>query len=176
MKKTINLFIDMDGTVAQFYHDKKCLEKMYEQGYFENLPLYAMAKHIDEFAKKDTCVNVYILSACVNSKYCEQEKVEWLLKYMPNISPTHFIFTKVGENKVLKAKTIVSIVAALPYINVDGISGTKLKVFGIILFQLFKVFVFQRIINSLGTEVRFSYPLWVISAISSILTPNFSGM
>ena len=107
MKKTINLFVDMDGTVAKFYYKKNCLEKMDEQGYFENLPLYAIAEKIDEFAKKDTCVNVYILSACINSPYCEQEKVAWLLKNMPNINPKNFIFTKVGESKVEKAKTIV---------------------------------------------------------------------
>ena len=102
MKKTINLFVDMDGTVAKFYYKKNYLEKMYEQGYFRNLPIYAMAKHIDEFAKKDTCVNVYILSACVNSPYCEEEKVAWLLENMPNINPKNFIFTKVGESKVQK--------------------------------------------------------------------------
>lgn len=108
MKKTINLFIDMDGTVAKFYYKKNCLEKMYEQGYFENLPSYAIAKHIDNFAKQNTCVNVYVLSACVDSKYCEQEKVAWLLKNMPNISPNNFIFTKVGEEKVKKAMASIS--------------------------------------------------------------------
>lgn len=102
MKKTINLFVDMDGTIAKFYYKKNCLEKMYEQGYFENLPLYAMAKQINNFANKDTCVNVYILSACINSDYCENEKVAWLLKNMPNINPKNFIFTKVGESKLLK--------------------------------------------------------------------------
>lgn len=107
MKKTINLFVDMDGTIAKFYYKKNCLEKMYEQGYFANLPLYSMATRLNDFAKKDTCVNVYILSACIDSEYCEQEKIEWLLKHMSNISPTHFIFTKVGESKVLKAKTMV---------------------------------------------------------------------
>jgi 5'(3')-deoxyribonucleotidase len=107
MKKTINLFCDMDGTLAKFYYKKNCLEKMYEQGYFENLPLYSMAKHINELAKQDTCVNVYILSACINSPYCEQEKVAWLLKNMPNLNPHNFIFTKVGESKVVKvSKTI----------------------------------------------------------------------
>jgi 5'(3')-deoxyribonucleotidase len=80
---------------------------MYEQGYFAKLPLYSMATRLNDFAEKDTCVNVYILSACIDSKYCEQEKVEWLLKYMPNISPTNFIFTKIGESKVLKARTMV---------------------------------------------------------------------
>ena len=103
MKKTINLFIDMDGTIAKFYHNKNCLEKMYEQGYFENLPTYSIANAINEFATKNTCVNVYILSACVNSPYCEQEKVAWLLKNMPNINPKNFIFTKVGEGKLEKA-------------------------------------------------------------------------
>lgn len=102
MKKTINLFVDMDGTVAKFYYKKNYLEKMYEQGYFENLPLYAIAKHIDAFAKLDTCVNIYILSACINSPYCEQEKVAWLLKNMPNINPKNFLFTKVGESKAQK--------------------------------------------------------------------------
>ena len=57
--------------------------------------------------KKETCVNVYILSACVNSPYCEQEKTDWLLKNMPNINPKNFIFTKVGESKVAKAKEII---------------------------------------------------------------------
>ena len=104
MQKTINLFCDMDGTLAKFYYKKNCLEKMYEQGYFETLPLYVMARAINNFANKDTCVNIYILSACIDSPYCEQEKTQWLLKNMPNISPTNFIFTKAGDNKVLKAK------------------------------------------------------------------------
>jgi len=116
MKKTINLFVDMDGTVAKFYYKKDYLERMYEQGYFENLPLYAMAKHIDAFAKKDTCVNVYILSACVNSPYCEQEKVAWLLKNMPNINPKNFIFTKVGESK--KQKVALTVDNMQDYINI----------------------------------------------------------
>ena len=103
MKKIINLFVDMDGTIAKFYHKKNYLEKMYEKGYFENLPEYAMAKHINRLAEEYTSVNVYILSACIESEYCEQEKVAWLLEHMPNINPNNFIFTRVGEIKVDKA-------------------------------------------------------------------------
>lgn len=116
MKKTINLFIDMDGTVAKFHYKKNYLEKMYEQGYFANLPLYAIAKHIDDFASKETCVNIYILSACVSSQYCEREKTEWLLKNMPNINPKSFIFTKVGESKAQKIALSVDNIEN--YINV----------------------------------------------------------
>lgn len=108
MKKTINLFVDMDGTIAKFYYKKNCLEKMYEQGYFANLPPYAIASKLNAFADKETCVEVYILSACIKSDYCESEKVEWLLKNMPSIKPENIILCKVGENKVLKAKASVS--------------------------------------------------------------------
>ena len=102
MKKTINLFVDMDGTVANFYHDKQYLERMFEKGYFANLPAYAIAKEIDEFAKQDTCVQVIILSACVESDYCKQEKIAWLKKYMPNVKQV--LLTEVGQNKVEQAK------------------------------------------------------------------------
>ena len=48
MQKTINLFVDMDGTIAKFYYKKNCLEKMYEQGYFAKLPLYSMATRLNK--------------------------------------------------------------------------------------------------------------------------------
>lgn len=107
MKKIINLFVDMDGTVAQFYYKKNCLEKMYEQGYFQSLPPYAISKAIDTFAKRDSCVNVYILSACVDSEYCEQEKRAWLSRNMPNINPNNLIFTMVGESKLEVVKELI---------------------------------------------------------------------
>ena len=107
MQKTINLFVDMDGTIAKFYYKKNCLEKMYEQGYFAKLPFYSMAMRLNDFAEKDTCVNIYILSACIDSPYCEEEKVAWLLENMPNINPKNFIFTKVGESKVVKVSKVI---------------------------------------------------------------------
>ena len=107
MKKTINLFVDMDGTIAKFYYKKNCLEKMYELGYFRNLPPYALVHRLNDFIDKDTCVQVYILSACVKSPYCRDEKVEWLLKWLPNLNPKNVILTNVGENKVEKAKNLI---------------------------------------------------------------------
>ena len=38
MKK--RLFVDMDGTVARFYEDNLCLEKMYEAEFFSTLLPY----------------------------------------------------------------------------------------------------------------------------------------
>ena len=92
------IFFDMDGTIAKFYKDEDCLEKMYEKGFFLSLEPYALAKFVNELA------NLYpqhigILSACVESPYCEDEKRAWLHTHCPNVLPQNFIFTKAGENK-----------------------------------------------------------------------------
>lgn len=97
--KRIRLFVDMDGTIAKFYYHKECLEKMYEKGYFANLKPYPIYKTIKQIAKRSASVEVFILSACIESPYCEQEKIAWLNKYLPEIDKDHRIMVKVGENK-----------------------------------------------------------------------------
>lgn len=96
--KTIRLYVDMDGTIAKFYHHKQYLEKMHEQGYFANLKPYAMLKAIKQLASKSN-IEVFVLSACVFSPYCEPEKLAWLDKYLPEIDDDHRILVNVGENK-----------------------------------------------------------------------------
>lgn len=96
--KTIRLYVDMDGTIAKFYHHKQYLEKMYEQGYFANLKPYAILNTIKQLASKSN-IEVFILSACVFSPYCEDEKLAWLDKYLPEIDDDHRILVNVGENK-----------------------------------------------------------------------------
>ena len=98
--KKINLYVDMDGTVAKFYHDKKCLEKMFEPNYFRTLPPYAIAKEIDCLAKISACIEVFILSACVDSPYCKSEKLYWLAEHMPNIKPENIILIDVNQSKI----------------------------------------------------------------------------
>lgn len=93
--KTV-FFIDMDGTIADFYHDPDCLTKMMEKGYFENLPAMSFATAINDLALKN---EVYILSACVNTTFCETEKANWIEKNLPNILKSNMIFCSVGENK-----------------------------------------------------------------------------
>lgn len=91
------IFFDMDGTIAKFYHDKQCLEKMYERDYFFALKPYKLAEYVNELASKRK--DIYILSACIDSPYCEQEKRDWLRIYIPNLPESHYIFTKTGEDK-----------------------------------------------------------------------------
>lgn len=104
--KEINLFLDMDGTLAKFYANPNYLEKMYEQGYFENLKPYAIVNTIKEIIAEMPIVNVYVLSACVDTEYCEEEKNRWLDKYLPELPINHRLYVKVGENKTQLAKLV----------------------------------------------------------------------
>lgn len=98
MKKTIRYFVDMDGTIARFYEDEACLEKMFERGYFENLRSYE--KLVADIRKLIKCgKNVYILSACVNTPYCKEEKIKWLTKYLPEIPAENILLIDANENK-----------------------------------------------------------------------------
>ena len=104
--KQVNLFLDMDGTLAKFYANPNYLEKMYEQGYFENLKPYAIVDTIKEIIKEMPVVNVYILTACVDTDYCEEEKDKWLDKYLPELPLDHRLYLKVGENKTQLADLV----------------------------------------------------------------------
>ena len=94
MKK---FYFDMDGTMANFYKDVDCLEKMYEVGFFQNLEKLPLAEVVNSFAKQYP-EQVFVLSACIND-VCEQEKKAWCLQYLPNVSIDKQIYTRVGENK-----------------------------------------------------------------------------
>lgn len=92
------IFVDMDGTLAKFYYHKKCLEKMYEQEYFLRLKPYAMVDYIRKLARKGKH-EIFVLSACINLPYCEEEKRLWVQEYLPEIDDNHMIFCKTGECK-----------------------------------------------------------------------------
>lgn len=110
------IFIDMDGTVAKIFDKPNYLEAMYEKGFFANLKPYAWVKELNEFCKDRK--DVYIVSACVDTPYCEQEKKYWLKTYLPYIPLDHYIFTKIGENKAEKVTERVGVKADF-YILID---------------------------------------------------------
>ena len=93
------LYVDMDGTLAVF---KSCdtLEKLYEKGYFRNLPPQKAVLN----AVKELCKNpdfeVYVLSAVLmDSEYALKEKNEWLDEYLPEVDASRRIFMPCGEDK-----------------------------------------------------------------------------
>ena len=92
------LFVDMDGTLAQF---KKVdtLETLYEEGYFRNLlPNENVVKAVRRFMEMYPEKEVYIMSSVLSdSPYAQREKNQWIDYYLPEIDSTHRIFVTCGE-------------------------------------------------------------------------------
>ncbi len=95
------LFVDMDGTLAEF-KPVDTLEKLYEEGYFLNLnPLENVVNSIKEMMRLYPEKEVYIMSAVLSdSPFAIKEKNEWLDRYLPEIDQNHRIFTPCGEDKL----------------------------------------------------------------------------
>lgn len=101
MKK--RLFLDMDGTLARFHDvDKTFIEAMWQEGFYVGLkPFQNMIDGIREFIKEHPEIDVYVLSAVLDTDppFVEDEKNAWLDHYLPEILPSHRIFTRAGHNK-----------------------------------------------------------------------------
>ena len=95
------LYYDMDNCLALFSikgEEEQALEQMFEKGYFANLPL--IEDSVETLASLAwEGYEVYILSACVNSPYCKNDKIAWLEKYFNFIPKENIILCEVGENK-----------------------------------------------------------------------------
>jgi 5'(3')-deoxyribonucleotidase/DNA-binding transcriptional MerR regulator len=93
------LFVDMDGTLAEFKQISS-MEMLYEKGYFRNLkPIQTVVDAIKHFMKEHPDVEVKILSAVLDSKHAETEKNQWLDQHLPEIKKADRIFTRYGEDK-----------------------------------------------------------------------------
>lgn len=106
--KDVYLFIDMDNTLfiySKDSNDELSLELQNQRGFFKNLEPYQGAPEI-LFKLKEMGFNVRILSACMDNDYCEEEKRESLYKHFPFIKDDEMIFTKHGENKAERIKSM----------------------------------------------------------------------
>lgn len=92
MKK---IFLDLDGTLARF-NVRNALERFAtEKGFFAKLKAYKNIEEINEMAKNG---NVYIISASPNTQ-ADNDKMEWIQKYLFNIPMSNIVICRVGENK-----------------------------------------------------------------------------
>lgn len=100
------IFIDMDGTLAEFKKVSK-LEDLYEKGYFLSLKPIPSAIEIVKLLYKNDDVKIFILSAYLSdSNTALNEKNAWINEYLPIIKPDHRIFVPCGTNKSLAIKNI----------------------------------------------------------------------
>lgn len=104
------IFYDMDNTLALFSikgQEGESLEKMFEKGFFRNLPVLENAVIALKVLVKSG-FDVRILSACVDSPFCKREKMEWLEEHFSFIPKDKIHLMEVGQNKaeVMKAQGV----------------------------------------------------------------------
>lgn len=94
------LFVDMDGTLAEF-KVVDTLERLYEPHYFERLkPNENVVKAVKDIVNNHPEIEVYILSAVLSdSKYALYEKKNWIKEYLPEIPEDRCIFPPCGSDK-----------------------------------------------------------------------------
>lgn len=102
MKK---IFLDMDGTIAKF-NVKNALQRFEnELNFFARLGAYKGIEKINEMAKAG---NVYIISASPNER-CDNDKMKWLQKFLPNLPKANIVFCRIGENKAEIIKKTIGV-------------------------------------------------------------------
>lgn len=100
MEKNLRLFVDMDGTLAEF-QKVSAMEELYERGYFAQLPPQQnVVDAVRLLVHTTTPVDVFILSSVLfDSRFAMNEKNGWLNKHLPEIDRAHRIFLPCGESK-----------------------------------------------------------------------------
>lgn len=95
------LFVDLDGTLAEFRRISSD-EELLADGYYFNLrPMSQVIDMVKDIAvnNKDD-VDVYILSAYLTeSRTAYFDKLRWCKKYIPEIEPNHIVLLPCGLNK-----------------------------------------------------------------------------
>lgn len=114
--KEINLFIDMDGTTAQFYESASCLEEMYNDHFFLHLNPYknvirGLTKLVRKLKQDEQVVNVYTLSAVpveIADKV-KEDKLQWIQTYFPIVKSCNALFLNIGTNKAETIKNLLGV-------------------------------------------------------------------
>lgn len=100
MSEKKRLFVDMDGTLAEF-KVVDTLEKLYEPHYSERLaPNENVVEAVKDIVKNHPEIEVHILSSVLtDSKYALHEKKDWIKEYLPEIPEERCIFPPCGSDK-----------------------------------------------------------------------------
>lgn len=101
--RKLNVYIDMDGVIADFNNEVNALDRFAtEKGFFKKL------RPMNEFGFNQLInnpnINLFVLSASPN-KQADKDKRAWLNYYYPQIKKSNIIIMRVGENKADFMKT-----------------------------------------------------------------------
>ena len=101
----LNIYIDMDGVLADFFGEPNNLKRFEtEKGFFRRLKPFK--KNVQAVRKliADGKHNVFVLSASPNDR-ADTDKRLWLAKYLPELETENAIIMRNGENKTNYMKT-----------------------------------------------------------------------
>lgn len=98
MRKQEYYYFDMDGVLADFNNEPNALARFKnEKGFFANLkPIAQNVEFINALIKSGASVR--ILSASPNEQ-ADNDKREWLAKYVPALKHNRIILIRVGQVK-----------------------------------------------------------------------------
>ena len=100
-----NVYIDMDGVLADFFGVDGCVERFeHERHFFRNLKPFEKNVKAIKKAAADGRYNIFILSASPNER-CDNDKRFWLKKYLNEIETENIIIMRNGEDKSKYMKT-----------------------------------------------------------------------
>jgi len=99
-KNKIRLYLDMDGTLAEFKRVSS-EDELYMAGFFQNLqPHTNVLDGVCDLKQRNSHIEIYTLSAFLSdSKHALKEKNIWLDTYLPEIKKENRIFTPCGTAK-----------------------------------------------------------------------------
>lgn len=101
------LFVDMDGTLAEF-KTVDTLETLYEKDYFLHLKPNENVLGAIKQLIADNDFDVYILSAYLtDSRYALEEKNAWLDKYLPELPQEKRLFVPCGTDKSVSVPGLI---------------------------------------------------------------------
>lgn len=111
MNKKLNLYYDMDNVLFLFSNkgeELKAIKSMWKSGYFENLqPFDSSIEVLTDLwnSREQLNIDIFILSTCIKSKTCKEEKIKALKKYLPFIPQSNIVLIQTGDKKADFCKT-----------------------------------------------------------------------